>query len=312
MYTWILNQQKIGFSVSTADVVTRAQQILPNLNNGSRKLLHWWAYRFIKHHSLVFRRPTRIFQYAIEELEARRVEFVQSTMTLVQMNRTYEHYFVNMDETALYFDINHNCTVNEKGAKTVLVRRGSTPNKICTVCVAVGADGSKLPFFAIFKVSANGRIAKDLPSILPNGMYGCTQEKVWMDNHVMEIWEEKLWKPYVENVNNSVLSLDQMESHIHFNFIDSVHLFGTHVIEIPGCFTCVSEPCNTGIMKLLKIKFLELRQNWKVAEYFRLDGTGKILIPDRVQILEFLDIVWKHFPSQTVRNSFKKFGFTID
>ena len=123
---------------------------------------------------MVFRRLIRISQYTIEDMEARRVEFVQSTTTFVQISGINEHYFVNMDETAVYFDSNYSCIINEKGAKTVSVRDGSTPNKICTVCVTVATDGSKLSRFVIFKGIANRQIAKQLPSIVPDGMYGCT------------------------------------------------------------------------------------------------------------------------------------------
>ena len=56
-------------------------------------------------------------------MEARRAEFAQSTMTLVQMNGINEHNFVNMDETEVFFYSNHNCTVNEKGVKTVLITK---------------------------------------------------------------------------------------------------------------------------------------------------------------------------------------------
>ena len=99
------------------------------------------------------------------------------------------------------------------------MRRGSTANKRCTGCVTIAADGSKLPLFVIFKGIDNGRIAKELHSIMPDGIYGCTQEKGWMDNRVMEIWKEKTWKPYVENTQNYALLLDQMESHIHQNLL---------------------------------------------------------------------------------------------
>ena len=165
VYTWILSQRKIVFSVSTVDVFTKALQILLNFNNGSRKLLHFWAYMFNKRYSLVFRSPTPISQYTIEEMEARRVKFAQSTMTHVQMNGINEHYLVNMDETAVNFDSNHNCTINKKEAKTVSVQRGSTANKRCTVCVTVAADGNKLPLFVIFKGISSGQIAKELSSI---------------------------------------------------------------------------------------------------------------------------------------------------
>ena len=116
----------------------------------------------------------------------------------------------------------------------------------------------------------------------------------------------------MENINNSVFLLDQMETNIHSDFIDSVQLLGTRVIEIPGGFTSVSQSCDVGIMKPFKTRFVDLCQEWKVSEYARLGGTGKITILGRVQILEFLDIIWKQFPSQIVRNSFEKCGSTND
>ena len=62
-----------------------------------------------------------------KESDSKKAEFAQSTMTLVPMNGIGEHYFGNMDETAVYFDSSHYYTVNERVAKTVSMRRSSTP-----------------------------------------------------------------------------------------------------------------------------------------------------------------------------------------
>ena len=118
------------------------------------------AYKVISRNSFVFRRPTWIYQYTPEESDAKKAEFAQPTMTLVHMNGINEHYFVNIDETAVYFDSSHYYTVNERVAKTVSMRRGSTANKICTVCVTVAADGSKLHLFVILNGTVNGGVAK--------------------------------------------------------------------------------------------------------------------------------------------------------
>ena len=106
-------------------------------------------------------------------------------MTFIHMKGVNSSMFVNMDETAIYFDNHHNYAINEKGAKIVPVRHGSSANKRCTVCVTVTADGTRLPLFIIFKGSPNEPIAKSLQDIIPKGMYGCTQVKGWMDNRVM-------------------------------------------------------------------------------------------------------------------------------
>ena len=97
-------------------------------------------------------------------------------MTLIRINNIDENLFVHMDETAVYFDTNRNYTVNENGAKTVLVRHRFS-NKCCTVCITVAADGTKLPLFVILKGAINGPIANSLHQIMQAGMYRCAQLK---------------------------------------------------------------------------------------------------------------------------------------
>ncbi len=77
-----------------------------------------------------------------EEVEQMRQSFAQSTMTFIRMNNINRNLFVNIDETAVYFDSQSNYTVCEGGAKTVSVLRGSSMNERCTFCIAVTADGT--------------------------------------------------------------------------------------------------------------------------------------------------------------------------
>ena len=107
-------------------------------------------------------------------------------------------------------------------------------------------------------------------------MYDSTKKKAWIYNRVMEICKEKVWKPYVENSEYSVLLLDQLKSQIHSNFIYSMKLIGTSVIEIPGGLPSLSEPSDLGIMKQFKAGFVDLCQEWKVAKKARFGGTEKI------------------------------------
>ena len=116
-------------------------------------------------------------QYTTQESVAEKAQFAQSNMTLVHMNGINEYCCLNMGEPAVYINSNHNYTTNERGAKTVSLRRGSTANEISAFCLTVAADGSKLPLFAIFKGTGNDRTAKGLLSIIPDGIYGCTLEK---------------------------------------------------------------------------------------------------------------------------------------
>ena len=175
-----------------------------------------------------------------KEVESGQTELAQSTMTMVQMNSILRNMFVNIDETVVYFDTDYNYTVSKRGAKTVSVQHGNSNKKQCTVCITVAADGIKPTLFVIFKGAVNRRIANSLHQIIPDGIYACTKPKGWMDDRVMQLWKEKIWKPYIEGMMRSALILDRMEFHIHPGFIDTVDELGTRVITIPGGFTSVS------------------------------------------------------------------------
>ena len=78
-------------------------------------------------------------------------------------------------------------------------------------------------------------------------------------------------------------------------FVDSVDEIGTGVIEIPGGFTSVSQPCDVGVIKPLKSSLVELCQQWKADELTRLGDTGKIPTPGRKKVLYWLDEIWRRF-----------------
>ena len=200
--------------------------------------------------------------------------------------------------------------LTKKGATTVSVRHGSSDNKRCTICVTVAADGTKLPFFVIVKSAVIGRIANNLHRIMHDGMYGCTQPKSWMENRVMQLWKEKVWKPYVEGTMRSALPLDRMGSHTHPDFIDTADELGTRVIAIPGDFTSVCQARDVGIVKPFKTRFTTLCQDWKVADYSGLGGTGKIPAQSRDEVLQWLNIAWRSISESIIQNYFRKRGFT--
>ena len=82
-----------------------------------------------------------------------------------------------MNQTAVYLNCSLNCTVVTKGKCTISIRIGRSSSIQFTVCVSIATDGTKLPWFAIFKGKPNGNIEKKLPSIMPAGMLGCRRIK---------------------------------------------------------------------------------------------------------------------------------------
>lgn len=72
--------------------------------------------------------------------------------------------------------------------KTVALRATGSNTHSLTAFLTVTADGTKLPPFVIFKETAGALIGKQIPSIVPNGVFECCQSKSWADERGMKIW----------------------------------------------------------------------------------------------------------------------------
>ena len=75
-------------------------------------------------------------------------------------------------------------------------------------------DGTKLPFFAIFKGTPGRSIDRRFQSMLPAGTLGCVQSKTWIEDRTMEMWYNKISKPYIAGyTSNCELLLDDFICH---------------------------------------------------------------------------------------------------
>jgi len=170
--------------------------------------------------------------------------------------------------------------------------------------------GQKLPLFVIFKAQPNGPIEQSLPELLPAGMYGCCQEKGWMDNRSMEIWRQAIWAPYTANSPWAYLLLDRQENHIHPVFASNVEANNTFIAFVPGGQTSVSQPADVGVNFPLKTRLRKKCCDWKVLKYAEQGGVGKMPTPGRVEVVNWLFEAWNDFPEEFVKNSFKNADLT--
>jgi hypothetical protein len=94
----------------------------------------------------------------------------------------------NTDQTAVYFDMPSNITVNEKGLKIVLIRGTGNEKVRITIMLGVLADGHKLlPYVTLQR--------KTMPKEkMPMGLVFRCHEKGWMTNELMMDWVKVVWK----------------------------------------------------------------------------------------------------------------------
>lgn len=105
--------------------------------------------------------------------------FVQSPMSWRSTGGPLSHLhppmFVNMDETAEYFEAKPKSTVHPSGANTIPIRCTGSSNQCLRAYVTVASDGTKLSLFLNFKGKPHGRIEVTLHHILPEGVFACCE-----------------------------------------------------------------------------------------------------------------------------------------
>lgn len=310
---WLKSQRAKGFPVSVNDVIVKSLTLQPQFKGGCMKTLCPWAYRFLRRWKLSIRRKTRTAQHLPAEAEAEKARFSDAFMRSLSLRNVQDSMFVNMDQTPLRFDSIPPTTIDDKGASTVAIRSGTSSNQRATLAITVAFDGAKLPLFLIFKGKPGGRIARELDRMqLPANVIATVQEKAWMDMRCMDIWFDKIWRPYAESTGKSVLLLDHFECHRHPAFAEKAGSIGTRVHIIPGGLTSVLQPLDVGVNSPFKLQYQRICQRWKIEEYHRRGGIGRMPVPMRKQVIDWVAQIWDSFPIATVRSSFRGSGFIID
>ena len=121
-----------------------------------------------------------------------------------------------MDETPVFFDMVQEKSLVQKGQKSVTIRTSASEKRHVTVALTVAVDVFILPPMIIFRDKTNQTI-KDVEA--PEGFDIVTPEKGWMDESLMFIWFDQVWKLYAEkkqkelDFNRSLMVYDTFKAH---------------------------------------------------------------------------------------------------
>lgn len=138
-----------------------------------------------------------------------------------------QNMFLNIDETAIYFENKPTRTVHPAGCNNVVLRGSESSNHRMNACIIDASEGANLPFFVNYKGQPMVQLEKHISKIIQNGVYGCCQSKGWMDQRGLKIRIEKIWNHFVRNALQSLLLLDDFICHKHPMTVDLLQEVGT-------------------------------------------------------------------------------------
>ncbi len=158
-------------------------------------------------------------------------------------------YFLNMDQTAIYFEQKASRVVGKKGEKSVPCRASGSDADRCTVVVTIAADGTKLPPFFIFKGQPGKKVETTLRG---QGVLCCCQQNGWFDETVINKWVDAIIVPYIQQYGEGFLLIDHYKVHLMNKFVMACNDYGVDVDYIPAGYTCVLQPVDVGFNALFK------------------------------------------------------------
>jgi hypothetical protein len=112
---WVLDQRKMDIPVRTKDIINHVIQVNPGFKKGSKKTLGSWIYKFLSRHGLSIRKATRVGQKLSGHLKKVKEDCALAMRNRMSVGGTLHgmdlKYFINMDQTAVYFESKSSNTV---------------------------------------------------------------------------------------------------------------------------------------------------------------------------------------------------------
>jgi len=275
-------------------LVFKAQAIAKELQYGEsdvNKLNIDWINRFKKRHAIVCSRR-------IGEAGSVTPEMTSNWMhvTLPKLREAYaDEDLYNLDETALYWRVLPEKSLNFKGEKCY----GSKKSKDrITVLVGTNATGKhKLPLLVIGK-AAHPRCFKGVRS-LPVKNYE-SNGKAWMTSAIFVNYVRQLDKTFFTERRKVCFIIDNCPSHPTIPDLTNIE-----IIFLPKNTTSVLQPMDGGVIRMLKAYY---RRRLVESRIIAFDSKTEMHL-DLLVALRFLKSSWDEINSTHIHNCYRHCGF---
>ena len=134
-------------------------------------------------------------------------------------------FIINMDETALNYNMPPNTTINKIGAKTIVIKTQRQEKTRISVILAICGNGDKLPPYIIFKGAKKGNIYKKLLNndlVKKNKCIITCNCNAWSNKEIIKDWVNNVYIKYFKNkiaLKRTLLVLDHASMHDNFKIL---------------------------------------------------------------------------------------------
>lgn len=306
LYDEIIDKRLRKEKVTRAWIMDMAQAIYTSLHVGEpapkpfAASTHWLA-NFMTRFELSLRRRTNLTILTDDKLVSRAISYMRylsGTKPSMNMEKT-----VLMDETAVYFEDARTMTVDQRGARHVVVRSTGFASMRITVILAVTATGIKLVPVLIWK----GKNVSTFEKI--NGVYVTYQPKAWVDSSLLKRWID-LQFPLLDTSEGRYLVWDSMRAHMSKDVKAKCQTRKIGMCVVPGGLTPYLQAGDIAIYRSFKDILCAEINAWKESDQVSYTKFGNPRPPDVKVVCEWVKRAWRETDPATVCNSIAAAGFS--
>ena len=300
---YVREKRNEGFPVTHEVIRMKAIELSRNIPNMPKfKASTGWCVRMMRRAGLTLRRRTSLAQKLPAEYSDKLLQFQRHVIALRKEHSYMLSQIGNADETPVYFDMPSNTTIDDKGAKSVIIKGTGNEKARMTVMLGVLADGHKLPPYVILR-------RKTLPKEkLPAGLIFRCQEKGWMTNDLMLDWVKVVWSRRSGALlkKRGMLVLDSFKGHLTQEVKEEVKKANTDLVVIPGGMSSQLQVLDVVVNKPFKDHLRQLYNDWLLEGYHALTPSGKLKKPSVALLGEWILTAWGRISSDSIVTGFKK------
>ncbi|GMF38222.1 unnamed protein product [Phytophthora lilii] len=211
-----------------------------------------------------------------------------------------------MDETAVYFEDPRRQTVDQVGARHVVLKSTGFASMRVTAVLAVTATGCKLPPLVVWKgAKQDGKIERY------GNVYVVNQPKAWVDSALLTRWLDLVFPPIFDTcTKGKALVWDSMRAHISKMVKARCAAKGVQMFVIAGGLTPYVQAGDIGIYKSFKDKLSPIIDSWKKSDAVLYTRGGNPKPPSVETVANWVNVAWRDVPADVVERSVAAAGFS--
>ena len=316
--SFIDNYRNSGIPITCHTILLECVKQIKDNKFTTKEALLQRIYRFLKRNNYTIRGG----KYITQTLPNDSFELIESFIKEIRNKRKItltksidENLIINLDETAIFFNMAPKKTIENIGKKQILLGELDQEIMHVSVILAITASGKKLAPLIIFKGSPKSRFFNSLKEVecVKNKLVFIQCNKTgWPTAEIMKCFMFNVIEKYISkhlfDKSQSLIVLDKAPIHTSEEVIKYYKKGNKKLVFIPSGLNPVLQPLEITVNKLFKngIKYLYIQHMIK-------NGKAEKLKLKRKDLIQWIFEVWYNesiITSNCIINTFKSTGIS--